>query len=482
LQGPTGATGPQGPKGDTGDTGPQGPIGLTGPQGDAGPQGIQGIQGPTGATGATGAGISPLTTAALGSFGSSSQIPSLTIDEYGRVVSASNNSITPQGIGALSTADVIAITNGGTGSTSAAAALTSLGAQPALTSASPLGISQGGTGVVTNIDARWAFGAPQIATIRHGSALVLQVAGALTGASWTGGSAVITFTSSSVTLVPGMSLSTAVTTGVIRTVDSPTQITMTANAGTSGSGSINVFNSTTSTLVSSSIVTMDGRTMVVGDIVILTAQLANAQNGPWVLSSLAGNVMSFARPSYWTGTLLGNYLFYIQLGTANFGQMVSVAGAISTGSTVGLDAFSGYTATQRNSNAVTGSNNFTGIQVFVAGSTTVAPARFSAGTTLTTPIAHTVEWDSNLLYLTPLAAAANIKRTVNASYIPALTSADVLTLGSAQSTLQLSALTTTSAGLLGQTILDAVNDALYICTGTGVAGAAKWRKVSLSTF
>jgi len=81
------------------------------------------------------------------------------------------------------------------------------------------------------------------------------------------------------------------------------------------------------------------------------------------------------------------------------------------------------------------------------------------------------------MYLTPLAAAANIKRGINASYIPALTSADVLTLGSAQSTLQLNALTTASAGVLGQTILDTVNDILYICTGTN-----KWRRVQLSNF
>jgi hypothetical protein len=102
---------------------------------------------------------------------------------------------------------------------------------------------------------------------------------------------------------------------------------------------------------------------------------------------------------------------------------------------------------------------------------------------MSNPVAHAVEWDSNLMYITPGAlATANLRRTINAGYIPALTSADILTLGTAQTTVQLNALTTTSAGILGQTILDAVNDALYVCTGTGAAGAAKWRKLSLSTF
>lgn len=50
---------------------------------------------------------------------------------------------------ALTTASPLALSQGGTGATTAAAALTALGAQPALTSASPLGISAGGTGATT---------------------------------------------------------------------------------------------------------------------------------------------------------------------------------------------------------------------------------------------------------------------------------------------------------------------------------------------
>jgi len=151
---------------------------------------------------------------------------------------------------------------------------------------------------------------------------------------------------------------------------------------------------------------MDGRTMVVGDVVLLSAQTANAQNGPWVLNSLAGSVMSFSRPSYWTGTILGNSLFYIQQGTTYYAATASVSGIISTGSSVGVDSFSVYTAITRASNAVVAGNIFTGKNTFQAGAagSGAVPFSFQAPnpTIMTTPQAHSVEWDSSYLYLTSL--------------------------------------------------------------------------------
>ena len=265
---------------------------------------------------------------------------------------------------------------------------------------SPLPVANGGTGSTTNEGVRNTFGAPQNATVKHASILSLQVAGTITGASYTAGSAVLTFTSSSVTLVPGMSLS-ILTSAVIKTVDSPTQVTMTVVFGTTGSGTASVYNSTISTLVSSSIITIDGRTMAVGDIVILTVQSTSAQNGPWVISSLAGSVMSFVRPSYWSGTIYGSALFYIQQGTSYHSQVVAVSGAISTGSVVGLDSFGVFTAISRGVNALTSSNTFNGKQTFqanAAGSGAV-PFAFQAGSLMTTPQAHSVEWDGTNEYV-----------------------------------------------------------------------------------
>jgi len=214
-------------------------------------------------------------------------------------------------------------------------------------------------------------------------------------------------------------LAVGLTSAVIRTVDSPTQVTMSIAATSGGSGTISaVYNSTVSTLVSSSIIVMDGRTMVVGDIVLLAAQTANAQNGPWVLNSLVGGVMSFVRPSYWTGVLLGNFLFYVQQGTANYGVTASVSGAISTGSSVGVDAFSVYTAVTRASNAVVAGNIFTGKNTFQAGAagSGAVPFSFQAPnpTIMTTPQAHSVEWDSASMYLTSLVSLSGTWTTGSA--------------------------------------------------------------------
>ncbi len=47
----------------------------------------------------------------------------------------------------------------------------------------------------------------------------------------------------------------------------------------------------------------------------------------------------------------------------------------------------------------------TGTAVFAAGTTTVAPYKFQAGSVLTTPVAHSVEWDGTYLYVTNSSAS-----------------------------------------------------------------------------
>lgn len=314
-------------------------------------------------------------------------------------------------------------------------------------------IANGGTGATTVEAAKNTLGSPQSATIRHNSNLVLATAGTLTGATWTSGSTTLTFTSSTVTLVPGMSISAVgLTAAVIRTVDSSTQVTMSLPATAGGSGSVTVYNATTSTLVSSSIVTMDGRTIQVGDIVLLTAQAAYSHVGPWKVDSI-GTGFNLSRPSWFTGSLTGSMLFNVQLGASNAGFIISVFPYTSnTTASIGLDPLQANVVGQRANNAITGGNTFTAKQTLAAGSTTGAPMGFQAGVVMTTPVAHSVEWDGNLMYLTTSAGV----RTTNLSFVAAPGNA-------------------TSTGITGQVAFDGTG--FYVCIATNT-----WRKATLATF
>jgi hypothetical protein len=471
-------------------------------------------------------GLAALTTAAI-SVGSSNQVAAITVDQFGRIASASNVAITPNSIGAfagrgweanhtynigdivsvgdagyiygqlyisrqngnignppqesvdqweyvradaksiygkgivysssleenqgllyqpssdkfvyqtiqpaLTSAAPLALSAGGTGSTSAAAALTALGAQAALTSAAPLGIDQGGTGEITQETARIAMGGFQ------------QVDWAITGT-----------------------------------------ITGTMNIGVTP----NTFTYGTSTTL-----TIDGGTPSLGDTVFVSGQSSTstpngAANGPWVITQAGITGVRptiLTRPTWFSGTAKNNMICVVKYGNSNAGIVRSTIGTVSTTKTdisVGTTVLSGVVLVGRSSNASLAGNAFTGRQTLAANTGTVNPLSFQPSTTMLTSLsAHAVEWDSNLMYITPGAlSTANLRRTINAGYIPVFTSADILTLGAAQSTIQASAFTSTAAGVLGQTILDTVGDALYICTGTGTAGSAKWRRVSLSTF
>ena len=463
--------------------------------------------GGTGATTAVAAlsNLGGITSAALSGYAVTSQLTGFQNSaQVQALASAQIAAITPASIGAVATSDIIGISKGGTGATDATAALTNLGGitstslaglatttqlsayQLALTSAAPLAISRGGTGAITAADARNAVGGNQLITVRSLNSLVLASAGTITSAVFTSGSAVVTFASTTATLVPGQSLSAGINNGVIRTVDipggpsSPGQITMSVTGAAQGTVSPTVFNATRTTLVTSGTTVIDGKTLALNDVVLLN-QTASAQSGPWVVTGGVGSAVSLTRPSWFTGNLLSPVNMLITAGSFFLGHALSICLNTGTPTTeIGIEGLAlSLVSSRGNSNAVLGGNTFNGKNTFQAGASGsgAVPFAFQAGVVMTTPQAHSVEWDSNLMYLTPLAAAANIKRGINASYIPALTSADVLTLGSAQSTLQLNALTSASAGVLGQTVLDTVNEVLYICIGTN-----KWRKVQLSNF
>ena len=442
----------------------------------------------TAGTGLTGGtittdGIIALETAGPGvltNVGSSAAVPVISVDAYGRISAletaalsglgtvtsiamtsqVSGLSFTPTSAitnnGTFNLTGTLDVSNGGTGATTAVAALSNLGGitsaslaglatttqlsayQTALTSAAPLAISKGGTGAITAADARNAVGGNQLITVRSLSSLVLASAGTITSAVFTSGSAVVTFASTTATLVPGQSLSTGITTGVIRTVDSPTQITMTANAGATTTVSPIVFNATRTTLVTSGTTVIDGKTLALNDVVLLN-QTASAQSGPWVVTGGVGSAVSLTRPSWFTGNLLSPVNMLIMAGSFFLGHALSICLNTGTPTTeIGIEGLALSLVSQRgNSNAVTGTNLFTGYQTFRANGTGANSCPFffqGASGLMTVAQAHAVEWDGAQMYVSNTAAerlpVATSKAQINAQtvtpFTPALTDAGKL--------------------------------------------------------
>lgn len=198
----------------------------------------------------------------------------------------------------------------------------------------------------------------QTSTVRQASNMTLATAGTLTGAQWTFNSPTVTFTSSSVQLVPGMSISaTGLTTAVIKSVDSATQVTMSANAtGGGGPGSVTVYNASLTQMVTASTATIDGRTIQTGDVILFTAQTATAQNGPWTVSNI-GTGFTLTRPSWYTGTLFAPVNTIVSIGT-NYGTNGYSVWGSSTGSfLVGSDPTSVILTISKSANINSGSSN-----------------------------------------------------------------------------------------------------------------------------
>jgi len=115
------------------------------------------------------------------------------------------------------TAGTLGVVYGGTGATTQAAALTSLGAQSALTSAAPLAIDKGGTGQITYTDGQLligntATGSLSKATITAGSNVtVTNGNGTITIASTSGAAGVSSFSAGTTGLTPNTATTGAVT-------------------------------------------------------------------------------------------------------------------------------------------------------------------------------------------------------------------------------------------------------------------------------
>lgn len=271
-------------------------------------------------------------------------------------------------------------------------------------------IANGGTGATTQSDARAAMGGIQTATVRYATTNIVPAsAGTVTGASWTTGSAVLTYTSSTVTLVPGMSFNgSGITASVVKTVNSPTQVTLSANATGTSSGTLTAYNSTVTTMVTSAAPTVEGVTLEAGHIVVLATQNTSATGGPWQVVSNSGTSLSLVRPSWFQGTLSNPVLIAIQRGSSSGGFIVAVgslAGNPSTTIDIGIDALAVATLYSRSTNAVLAGNTFAGSQTFAAGTASgVFPFAFQSSVLNTTPVAHRAEWDGSSFYLTNSAA------------------------------------------------------------------------------
>ena len=209
--------------------------------------------------------------------------------------------------------------------------------------------------------------------------------------------------------------------------------------------------------------TVDGYTLVQGDVVLLISQATTHQNGPWVITTLGtasvGAVLT--RPSWFTtGTAKSGTFCLVQYGTAATGFIISLSGPTNTTGAaiaIGTSAITIALIWGRIPLATTGSNVFTGPQTFRANGSGAqnCPFIFQAGVALmATPIGNAVEWFSDQMYLTNAAGV----RTTNTNHvaIPA---------------------TATSTGQVGQIAVDNAGSWLYVCTATNV-----WKRIALTSF
>jgi len=313
--------------------------------------------------------------------GSSSAVPVITLDAYGRV-------------SALSTAP---ISGGGGG---------------------------GGSGV-----------GMEYAVVRSTNAFTPAFAGTVNLSAWTAGAGTtaipITLSSAPVgfTLVPGMVFNVAGLNSIaIKTVISPTQVVLASGATAAGSATnnVNVQNTTTTTftVTAGALPPVEGRTLVVGDVVLLVGQGATggttptAQNGPWQVQSLGGAGVSgvLVRPSFFTGTISGPRTFGVNGGTGGYGFSYSIAGNVSgaTSYTIGVDALSVIAITSRSTIVTTANTTpFSAKQTFAANTTSVNPFSFSTTASqalLTTATLGAVEWDNQQMYVTSSSPVAGLVR------------------------------------------------------------------------
>lgn len=176
------------------------------------------------------------------------------------------------------------------------------------------------------------------------------------------------------------------------------------------------YSTATNTLTygSNGILTVDGGNPVVGDLVLLSGNFSantpnNIANGPYVVTDIgsASTPAVLTRPSWFTGTLLSSPYFVTKFGSGQTGVVrtfVGPASSTKTGFTVGTSLLTPISVSARTSNLVLAGGTMTG-KLVLNGNTTTTPAMaFQAGVLLTTPVAHSIEWDGTSMYVTNASA------------------------------------------------------------------------------
>lgn len=312
---------------------------------------------------------------------------------------------------ALTSAAPLALNAGGTGSTSAVAALTALGAQPALTPAAPLALTLGGTSAIDAGTALFNLGCPaHYVVIRASSSqLPLALAGSYTATLISSTTVTLTVGNTSL-LAIGMTFSaTAMRNFAIASIVDSTTFTISGIPTTLGSTVTSIYttNNNTFTYPLGVQAPIEGRTVVVGDVILFSNQNQSTTYGPWVctVQGASGVSQVMTRPSWFTGT---GYPITctMQRGNVSAGQAYSVYQQIAADAdlVIGQVALAVSLIAARGSVAVLGGNTFTAKNTLVAGSATANPLSFQAGAVLTTPLAHAIEWDGTQMYVSNLAA------------------------------------------------------------------------------
>jgi hypothetical protein len=339
----------------------------------------------------------------------------------------SGGTITTSGTIALATP--VAIANGGTGATTAQAAM------DALAGATTSGQYLRGNGVDVVMSAIQAADVPTLNQSTTGTAA--NVTGTVAVAN--GGTNATTAQAAISNLGIGM-----------RMVEAQTTANITGNMVG------NVF-----TVTATGVFATDGYTPVLGDIIAFALQTTTTQNGFWEVTTVGAVGVSavFTRPSWYTG-VVKNSMYMTRFGSAQNGFVQTFVGPTGTGNTeitVGTTNITMIRVNLRASPASLGSNVFTGPQTLRANGSGAqnCPLIFQSGVALMgTPVGNAVEWFNDQLFLTTAAGV----RTTNTTHvaIPA---------------------TSTSAGLVGQVAVDNANNWLYVCTATNV-----WKRTALTTF